>query len=488
MARHTPPTHAQIQHFQSLLERDRQELSQLENTILKVSLVLSELRFQKQRRMDSLTALGRILSPIRRVPPEILSEIFQWCCHMNLYADDRRITNVRAPPLLLGQVSSLWREVSQNTPRLWDHLCFFDDALATEQMLPVLRLLFHWSGTLPVTMELIVCPGDTGQPLAPMFEFHPRLQKLHLYLLSSDSLSTQRMPFPILKSLWVQSVVGADETLLDVLSICQNAPNLRILRVHSPHFSSNMADSPFPWSQLTRLDLTMPLDTLAARDILLRCTQLATCHFHHIQPVDFEHPSPPCTLHNLHSLKFYGTQCPWAPFISPFSMPKLQTLSISDVHCSADVLSQFISRSQFKLNSLTLSSVSPLDSDDIIRLLRQLPSLDTLHLSRTGISNYLFRTFIHIAGSSPPLTLSSLQNLTIEASSDHLNGAAIADMVESLVGNAGFRQDGSSNSNPFAAMSSLKLALGGSRFSVADEGRLAEAVATGFLVDIIERE
>ncbi|KAJ7183532.1 hypothetical protein C8R46DRAFT_1209692 [Mycena filopes] len=464
MARHTPPTDAQIQHFQNLLERDRQELSQLENTILKVSLVLSELRFQKQRRIDSLTALGRILSPIHRVPPEILSEIFQWCCHMNLYADDRRITNVRAPPLLLGQVSSLWREVSQNTPRLWDHLCFFDDALATEQMLPVLRLLFRRSGTLPVTMELIVCPGDTGQPLAPMFEFHPRLQKLHLYLLSSDTLSAQRIPFPILKSLWVQSVIGADETLLDVLSICQNAPNLRTLRVHSPHFSSNMADSPFPWSQLTRLDLTMPLDTLAARDILLRCTQLATCHFHHIQPVDFEHPSPPCTLHLA------------------------QTLSISDVHCSADVLSQFISRSQFKLNSLTLSSVSPLDSDDIIRLLRQLPSLDTLHLSRTGLSDPFFRAFVHIAGSSPPLTLSGLQNLTIEAITDDLDGAVVADMVESLARNAGFRQDGNSNSNPFAAMRSLKLALGGSRFSVADEGRLAEAVATGFLVDIIERE
>ncbi|KAJ7756581.1 hypothetical protein B0H16DRAFT_1417034 [Mycena metata] len=128
LSRNDPPTDVQIREAENLLDIGLKELSELDDTILKLSLVLSELRFQKRCRTSSLSALKGVLAPIRRVPPETLGEIFQWCCRTNWMEQHRSITNVRAPPLLLGHVCSLWRTVSQNTPRLWRQrlpiLCF----------------------------------------------------------------------------------------------------------------------------------------------------------------------------------------------------------------------------------------------------------------------------------------------------------------------------------------------------------------------------
>ncbi|KAJ7154290.1 hypothetical protein C8R46DRAFT_1197216 [Mycena filopes] len=495
MAQNTPPTHAQIREVQTLLEQGREELSQLDATIFKLSLVLSQLTLQRKRRVESLAALGRVLCPIRRVPPEILSEIFRWYTRMNSDAGEgRRVSNVRGLPLLLGHVCSIWRHVSQNTPYLWNDVCLFGDALSAESMLAVVRLILQRSGALPVTMELASFQGDAEHRLVPMFELRTRLQHLNLHLLANNTLITQTKAFPILKAGWLRDLGGMGGTRLeDVLSIWQNAPCLQTLELNSVQMSLDIADSRFPWSQLTTLTLVMPISALATREILLRCTQLESCSFHLIEPAALELPaSPPCTRGNLHTLEFRGTPhggVAWEAFIQPFTLPGLQTLTLSDFHCSAHAFSQFISRSQFKLHSLTLMSVSPLESEDIIPLLRQLPTLHTLEVHYM-CSDIFFHAFTYVTGSTPPLTLPSLQKLTIQESTDGLDdedGDAVAAMVESLARNAGRSLAPDGNPYPFPAMSSLALALEGARFSTAVERRLADAVATGFLADTIAR-
>ncbi|KAJ7184891.1 hypothetical protein C8R46DRAFT_842273, partial [Mycena filopes] len=85
-------------------------------THLTLLLVLSEVNSQRHRCQQSLSRLICVRAPIRRVPPEILAEIFHFSCRTY---ENTSITDVQAAPLLLGQVCSLWRAVSQNTPRLW---------------------------------------------------------------------------------------------------------------------------------------------------------------------------------------------------------------------------------------------------------------------------------------------------------------------------------------------------------------------------------
>jgi hypothetical protein len=67
--------------------------------------------------------------------------------------------------------------------------------------------------------------------------------------------------------------------------------------------------------------------------------------------------------------------------------------------------------------------------------------------------------------------------LTIDYISDYLDGAIVADMVESLP-----QQVGELNA-PFPLINSIHLSLDGPKFMAAVEERLASLSSTGFLVD-----
>lgn len=56
--------------------------------------------------------------PIRRLPPEIISEIFRYCLPLLCRPDPSD------SPLLLCRVSSLWRDIAHATRDLWNHLDF----------------------------------------------------------------------------------------------------------------------------------------------------------------------------------------------------------------------------------------------------------------------------------------------------------------------------------------------------------------------------
>ncbi|KAJ7154855.1 hypothetical protein C8R43DRAFT_851830, partial [Mycena crocata] len=115
-----PPTDSQHRHIQHLLDATVLELLKLDETILKVSLILSELEHQKSLRRNRAKSLKRALSPIRHLPSEILAEIFTICRNCNLQSTTYSIADPRVAPMLLGQVSARWRSVCHGTPLLWD--------------------------------------------------------------------------------------------------------------------------------------------------------------------------------------------------------------------------------------------------------------------------------------------------------------------------------------------------------------------------------
>src|ERR1700691_2332170 len=101
------PSSSQISSIQQCISDTQPTLCDLNNEISKLQDALDDLR----RRHAELTRYTQehqaILSPMRRLPFEILGEIF------NLCLDDRwqnRIFNVREAPLLLSQVCIGWRD------------------------------------------------------------------------------------------------------------------------------------------------------------------------------------------------------------------------------------------------------------------------------------------------------------------------------------------------------------------------------------------
>ncbi|KAJ7144307.1 hypothetical protein C8R44DRAFT_657769, partial [Mycena epipterygia] len=114
-----PPSDIEIQQLRVLVGAWDAELAELDAQISKLAVRLSELKAQRNHRYESLRCLRKVLSPLRRFPPEILGEIFQYCCQNSIATEGYSITDPLEAPLLLGHICSFWRTVSHNTPRLW---------------------------------------------------------------------------------------------------------------------------------------------------------------------------------------------------------------------------------------------------------------------------------------------------------------------------------------------------------------------------------
>ncbi|KAE9407153.1 hypothetical protein BT96DRAFT_749207, partial [Gymnopus androsaceus JB14] len=81
-----------------------------------------ELTHQRDTTLFELASLKKNLSSIRRVPPEILSEIFQILC-----LPEEGISMYEHPiaqyTSALCAVCVTWKKVAHATPRLWSKLC-----------------------------------------------------------------------------------------------------------------------------------------------------------------------------------------------------------------------------------------------------------------------------------------------------------------------------------------------------------------------------
>ncbi|KAF8122643.1 hypothetical protein K438DRAFT_1483234, partial [Mycena galopus ATCC 62051] len=60
-----------------------------------------------------------IISPLRRMPPELLQEIFSWTVPLAQDSRNGAQTSITESPWNLSHVCKLWREVSIGTPSLW---------------------------------------------------------------------------------------------------------------------------------------------------------------------------------------------------------------------------------------------------------------------------------------------------------------------------------------------------------------------------------
>ncbi|THU88165.1 hypothetical protein K435DRAFT_680403, partial [Dendrothele bispora CBS 962.96] len=82
--------------------------------------VLEELRKRKSEIQRYSDERRNLLSPIRKVPIEILGEIFAASCGDNgLLITTVPEGKISAPTLVLSHVCSLWRNFVISTPSLW---------------------------------------------------------------------------------------------------------------------------------------------------------------------------------------------------------------------------------------------------------------------------------------------------------------------------------------------------------------------------------
>ncbi|KAJ6539670.1 hypothetical protein B0H19DRAFT_1180071 [Mycena capillaripes] len=146
------PSDEEVDRIRMDLVSHVQELARMDERIRE----LSAQRDRIQAYIDSHTAL---LSYPRRLPVDIVREIFVAC----LPTDRNAVMSAQEAPLILCQICSAWRTIALTTPRLWASLHVpFEFVLSTEQRMQAVVRWLQLSGACPISLSFSDCVNDGG--------------------------------------------------------------------------------------------------------------------------------------------------------------------------------------------------------------------------------------------------------------------------------------------------------------------------------------
>ncbi|KIK10251.1 hypothetical protein K443DRAFT_670873 [Laccaria amethystina LaAM-08-1] len=217
----------------------------------------STLLQEDRERIDASLQLRKsLLAPIRRLPPELLSEIFAHCL-----PNKRFVTpSPTSAPLFLGQVNALWRNISMSTPKLWSSMEISHELCKPDRLLPLMETWIARAKERPLSLSIKggILSAETPQArwLASLFRQHTARWQHLRFELPKDVLPIfmSSLSLPMLETFEIYSSGGLTEAwMYDLSNVLCSA-----LRLH--HFAWDndvwqIFPLRLPWSQLTRLML-----------------------------------------------------------------------------------------------------------------------------------------------------------------------------------------------------------------------------------------
>ncbi|KAF7972276.1 hypothetical protein HWV62_18612 [Athelia sp. TMB] len=392
------------------------DLSQLDNEIGRVEDILQGLRRKREALQRIYHGHENILNPTRRLPAEILREIFVQCQAM---ADGMSVRT--------ASVCRHWRAVAIATPSLWSYLELF---FSRKKLVRDAEMIPKW----------LQRSGGHRLKIWILYKGH----KPHS--LSEHEIESKKAIFTLLKSQghrWYDVHLNAHESMPSLLrKIPKNLPILEILNMfcfipradfpihingsieapalHTLTLSSGVASwlPGIPWAQLTTCDMEGTwkkcYHTLQSA-VNLKSYTIRSSNIH-IEP---EEPLSPIHHSNLQSLAIDArsfNQESLRDFFDLLTSPSLTELSLTGIGRRApSYLAPFITRSSCSLTGLELGQPGAEYAHSVLSHLFSLtPALTdlTLHCEVDAkLMNLLNHYPIHPTGSRRLLPL--LTNLKI---------------------------------------------------------------------------
>jgi hypothetical protein len=210
-----------------------------------------------------------LVASIRRLPPEILAEIFFFTdptiyCHYG-----RHIANCGLPMILVGKVCSSWHRLVLNTPSLWTHIIVKTDQPSPAQV-QRLEQLIAMSGNmlLYLTVSLSNWDHEIWSDISSLIRQHShRLKHVTLRGLPTVLVEVLNPPsfpalsFPELSSLHLTNTL--QDNLVDILFGARSLPMMKISpapNLHAVYLENTCSIHQrlfidLPWEQLEELTL-----------------------------------------------------------------------------------------------------------------------------------------------------------------------------------------------------------------------------------------
>ncbi|KAJ6560958.1 hypothetical protein B0H10DRAFT_1159875 [Mycena sp. CBHHK59/15] len=292
------PTDAECEAIRQFLSGLQKNFAAFSGEIGRMQAAISDLASQCRRLRENIDAHQALVSLARRLPEDVIREIFLAC----LPSTGNAVMSSREAPLLLGQVCGSWRKIAFSTPQLWSSLHVVVPNLSKLRL--ITGAVGAWltrSGVLPLSITLAVSaacePGsdNVATMLDVLTHFSRRWKHVKITLSPRTILTPltnlRVSDVPMLENVAFTSIgSGTWQNLVAPLEIPWRAFNfLRAPTIRGASFASlggNMLSLPLPWARLSSLSLTAGnikdstsyhLTTSAALLILRQCPNLTSC-------------------------------------------------------------------------------------------------------------------------------------------------------------------------------------------------------------------
>lgn len=278
--------------------------------IARARLLLDSLNVQHRNETARKDLYLAAIAPHRKVPEDLLSYIFTWCC------STKGVTipwELERPPWTLGRVCSKWRRVALTTARLWNRVVvsywdddgdddddeddepkssdttssiqlYADNPNSNTPYLAMKQEVLRRSGEAP--LELTMRGTRTRHPGNPLSAFYADLHRIkdlcieHSPRAAVSFLSLPAGSMPSLETFYLHMLFLSQKYRdLREIFVFQNAPKLQQVAIHCPQLP-HAGFSCLPLHQLTRLNVPMvPIAPAVVLKIVTQCPSLITCRF-----------------------------------------------------------------------------------------------------------------------------------------------------------------------------------------------------------------
>ncbi|KAJ7474322.1 hypothetical protein FB451DRAFT_1467139 [Mycena latifolia] len=392
-----------------------------QTNILRLTSQIHDLKSKREEECRTLARLWIMITPMGRVPVELLVEIFEQAVETRLGFTSR--AQYELPRSLKIKIRT--NPITIHTPKLWAagtldvRLDGKRGPNTMERYLDGLQTLLHRSAPLPVSLSLNYDrrprdAADTASAEAIFRGMAPtaaRWKDLKLDLHSVNVLTG--LPPGSLSTL--ESLHVAFSTYLEVDQVLARfflaCPRLRRLSVIESRLPSWVQ---IPWSQLTHLDLEES-SLAVCRAILLQCTNLVEAKLITSEWDFFSDAvnSPAVVLPFLSKLSVRFNDGnddvrEVGPFFTPFTFPSLRTIALSfgTGMATAWPTQEFtaLQMGSPRIAQISLMSCS-INSGELVTLLRLSPAITNLVLLAcpSCIDNNFLQLFSHSGTNAEPL-------------------------------------------------------------------------------------
>ena len=307
------PLDEETRRIHEALDAVEEDEAALNERIHDLELTLGALYQKRQGFKTAAHELRAVISPVRRLPAEIISFILELAVHAAIPLRSRDVCEVKQGPWPLAQVSRFFRATVLANTGLWANIYIPDFSYQNrkpESFSTLLSTYLSRSSNRPLHVFMQI----TSESILPALE--PILAQSHRWasatILTPPSRDIDNVSFfsrlrgklPMLRQLEIEGPAG-DSVLLDLKPFCI-APKLTKLRIRSIEPTPRSAQ--FPYHQIQEMGMEVSVyKRLRNSGGLEACSNLRT-----LEIVD-----------GLHS---YVTALPQTPSEPVVCLPKLQSL------------------------------------------------------------------------------------------------------------------------------------------------------------------